>query len=62
MLSEFKTPKTGLWLMYSKMEPICDFGNLKLLQSLVRKLQEKRRKKIKEYHTAAMAVIADASK
>lgn len=64
MLSESKTPKTGFLLEYSKTEPIYSDqkmhkdNNFDIDSAIKRQNGSEREKK----HTAAMAVIAEASR
>ena len=45
MLSEFKSPNTGLWFTYSKTEPICRPKEKKLFMKLGRRNNKKRKEK-----------------
>ena len=45
MLSEFKSPNTGLWFTYSKTEPICRPKEKKLFMKLGGRNNKKRKEK-----------------
>ena len=45
MLSEFKSPNTGLWFTYSKTEPICRPKEKKLFMKLGRRNNKNSREK-----------------
>jgi len=45
MLSEFKSPNTGLWFTYSKTEPICRPKEKKLFMKLGRRNNKKKKRR-----------------